>query len=362
MICHGFKGFAHWAFFPYLAGAIAEHGMRAITFDFSGSGVGPDRENFTTLEEFATNTFTQELDDLAEVIAESRRRGWIDRQFGLFGHSRGGGVAILHASRDKDVRALATWSAISSTLRYTAEQRQEWRTRGYMDIENARTHQTMRMGTALLDEVEALSAGKLDVSAAAKRIKVPWLIVHGDADETVPVAEAELLAELAADVATPLDRRRRRARVCRDSSGEGSGASPRTRDPRHGGFLRRAHSSRARVTSLARLREHPEIARLAESIASHQPAEANVAGVRRAAVALILRLNPETAEPEMFFIQRAHYESDPWSGQIAFPGGREEAGRCLADRYRGPRNPRGNRRSTSAATAKFSGRWMTSAQ
>ena len=27
-------------------------------------------------------------------------------------------------------------------------------------------------------------------------------------------------------------------------------------------------------------------------------------------------------EPEIFFIQRAEYEGDPWSGQIAFPGGR----------------------------------------
>lgn len=203
VICHGFKGFAHWAFFPYLAGAIAEHGMRAITFDFSGNGIGPDRENFTTLEEFATNTFSQELDDLAQVIDESRRRGWIDRQFGLFGHSRGGGVAILHASRDKDVGALATWAAISSTVRYTPEQRQEWRTRGYMDIENARTHQTMRMGTALLDDVDAHSTGKLDVAAAAKMITVPWLIVHGDADETVSVKEAEILAGLAPDVAMP---------------------------------------------------------------------------------------------------------------------------------------------------------------
>jgi uncharacterized protein len=203
VICHGFKGFAHWAFFPYLADAIAEHGMRAITFDFSGSGIGPDRENFTTLEEFTTNTFTQELDDLAQVIAEARQRGWIERQFGLFGHSRGGGVAILHASLDKDVGALATWAAISSTQRWTEAQKQDWRTRGFMDIENARTHQTMRMGTALLDEVEALSGGKLDVSAAAKRIRVPWLIVHGDADETVPVREAEVLTDLAPDFATP---------------------------------------------------------------------------------------------------------------------------------------------------------------
>ncbi len=203
VICHGFKGFAHWAFFPYLARAIAEHGMRAITFDFSGSGVGADRENFTTLEEFTTNTFSQELDDLAQVIAESRRRGWIDRPFGLFGHSRGGGVAILHASRERDVGALATWAAISTTMRWTADQRAEWRERGYMDIENARTGQTMRMGTAILDDVELLSDGKLDVAAAARRIRVPWLIVHGSADETVPANEAEILADLAPGFGMP---------------------------------------------------------------------------------------------------------------------------------------------------------------
>lgn len=27
----------------------------------------------------------------------------------------------------------------------------------------------------------------------------------------------------------------------------------------------------------------------------------------------------------MFFIQRAEYEGDPWSGHVAFPGGREES-------------------------------------
>lgn len=80
------------------------------------------------------------------------------------------------------------------------------------------------------------------------------------------------------------------------------------------------------VTSLARLREHPEVARLAERVREHRPKEVSEPGVRRAAVALIIRLDPETAEPGMFFIQRAHYETDPWSGQIAFPGGREEPG------------------------------------
>ncbi|HMA21710.1 MAG TPA: alpha/beta fold hydrolase [Gemmatimonadaceae bacterium] len=196
VICHGFKGFAHWAFFPYVARSLAENGMRAITFDFSGSGVGPDRENFTTLEEFETNTFTQELSDLDEVLAEARRREWIAAGFGLFGHSRGGGVAILHAASDPDVKALVTWAAISKVRRWSDEEIKRWRERGYSDVINSRTGQTMRVGTAILDEIESLEKTKLDIPSAARRISVPWLIVHGDADETVPAAEAERLADL----------------------------------------------------------------------------------------------------------------------------------------------------------------------
>lgn len=78
------------------------------------------------------------------------------------------------------------------------------------------------------------------------------------------------------------------------------------------------------MSSLEKLREHPEIARLREKMVSHQPKEADEPGVRRAAVALLLRLGAPLDEPEIFFIQRAQYETDPWSGQVAFPGGREE--------------------------------------
>lgn len=196
VICHGFKGFAHWGFFPYLARSIAEAGMRAITFDISGSGVGADRENFSQLEEFTTNTFSQELTDLDSVVTEARARGWIENGFGLFGHSRGGGVAILLASQNRNVKALVTWAAISSTFRWSESDIAEWRKRGYTDIHNSRTGQNMRIGTAILDDVEAHGNSTLDVSAAARRVSVPWLIIHGDADETVPVREAEVLSEM----------------------------------------------------------------------------------------------------------------------------------------------------------------------
>ncbi len=196
VICHGFKGFAHWGFFPHLARAIASAGMRAITFDFSGSGMGDDRENFVDADAFSRNTFTQELADLDAVVEEARLRQWITSPYGLLGHSRGGGVAILHAAANQEVKVLATWAAISHVLRWTPSDVITWRERGYVDIVNARTGQVMKLGTSLLDDVEANASSTLDIAAAASRIRVPWLILHGDQDETVPRAEAERLHEL----------------------------------------------------------------------------------------------------------------------------------------------------------------------
>ena len=60
---------------------------------------------------------------------------------------------------------------------------------------NARTGQRIRVGTALLDEVET-AGERLDIEHAARRLDVPWLVIHGTADESVPVSEGERLARL----------------------------------------------------------------------------------------------------------------------------------------------------------------------
>lgn len=190
VICHGFKGFAHFSFFPYVATQLAEAGYRSITFDFSGSGIGEDRENFTNPEAFTHNTYRQELDDIEAVVAEARVHDWINDGYGLFGHSRGGGVAILHACRDSQVKTLVTWAAISTANRWSHEAVAEWRATGFMDIVNARTKQSIPLSTDLLHEVEHYGETTLNIPFAASRIKVPWLILHGAEDETVSVGEA----------------------------------------------------------------------------------------------------------------------------------------------------------------------------
>ncbi len=64
----------------------------------------------------------------------------------------------------------------------------------------------------------------------------------------------------------------------------------------------------------------PRLEKLRRALRARPPATiARDAAQREAAVALILR--PDT-ELELLFIQRAERASDPWSGQIAFPGGR----------------------------------------
>ena len=47
---------------------------------------------------------------------------------------------------------------------------------------------------------------------------------------------------------------------------------------------------------------------------------------RRASIALVLRVNPETGDEEALFIKRTVRSGDPWSGNVALPGGRREVG------------------------------------
>ena len=64
---------------------------------------------------------------------------------------------------------------------------------------------------------------------------------------------------------------------------------------------------------------------LTQRVGALTPAVAEAAAaVRRAAVAAVLR--PDGGgSAELLFIERAVYPGDPWSGQVAFPGGRAEA-------------------------------------
>jgi 8-oxo-dGTP pyrophosphatase MutT (NUDIX family) len=61
-------------------------------------------------------------------------------------------------------------------------------------------------------------------------------------------------------------------------------------------------------------------------LAAHRPPPPpNRPGLRRAAVAIILRERPSNPITEILFIRRAEKSGDPWSGHMAFPGGHADA-------------------------------------
>ncbi len=61
---------------------------------------------------------------------------------------------------------------------------------------------------------------------------------------------------------------------------------------------------------------------ISERLAAHPPREVSAPGAREAAVAVIL-VPDDTVE--LLLIRRADRAGDPWSGQMALPGGRREA-------------------------------------
>jgi pimeloyl-ACP methyl ester carboxylesterase len=74
-----------------------------------------------------------------------------------------------------------------------AAERQAWREQGYLEVENSRTKQIFRVGSQLLEELETHREA-LDPTLAAGRIQVPFLIIHGSQDESVPVEAAHRLS------------------------------------------------------------------------------------------------------------------------------------------------------------------------
>ena len=205
VIAHGFKGFMEWGFFPHLAELLTLRGFTVVRFNFSGAGMRPGDDLVTDPAAFRGATFSDDLEDLLAVLGATGSTLAPDRvdpeRIGLVGHSRGGGAAVLAAAdpewRDR-LGVLVTWAGVSTFDRVGPDQKRLWRERGELPIANGRTGQELPVGLEVLEDLEAKGPALAPLRAAAER-KSPWLIVHGSDDETVPVAEAEALADRAHD-------------------------------------------------------------------------------------------------------------------------------------------------------------------
>lgn len=197
VVVHGFKGFKDWGFFPWLAERLSGHRLAVCRFNMSRCGIGENPDTFERLDLFADDTYSTQLADLRSVVAYAQQQ-IPDVPTFLVGHSRGGGVALLGAADVPNLAGVVTWSAIARVDRWDDVTIRAWRAAGHLDVENARTKQIMRMSPRILDDYEA-NRDRLDVLAAASRLAAPLLVVHGEKDESVPVAEGREIAARAQD-------------------------------------------------------------------------------------------------------------------------------------------------------------------
>ncbi len=202
VVSHGFKGFKDWGFFPHLCEHLARDGHAVISFNFSLNGIGDDPSEFTELEKFAQNTLSRDVDEILTVLNEVRAGGILSVppvRLGLFGHSRGGGEAVVAARDDQHLDALVTWAGLAGFDRWSKEVKEEWRSKGRIYVMNARTGQQMPLDLGLLEDFES-HRERLDIETAASELgNLPWLIVHGETDMSVPVSDARRLASVNRD-------------------------------------------------------------------------------------------------------------------------------------------------------------------
>ena len=200
IVLHGFKGFKDWGFFPDLGSRLISSGYATVTFNFSRSGIGLNPDTFSELDKFAENTYSHERSDVKSIVRAIQEgnigKNAIDpEQLGILGHSRGGAVAILSALDLEDqFKAIVTWASVSNLYRYSEEQIDQWKKQGYIEMENTRTKQMMRMNKTFWDDLSK-NKKEFDLITRIEDLEIPSLFIHGRDDTSVPCAESEELYE-----------------------------------------------------------------------------------------------------------------------------------------------------------------------
>ncbi|MGE5313337.1 MAG: alpha/beta hydrolase family protein [Acidobacteriota bacterium] len=201
IICHGFKAFKDWGPFPQIGTWFAAHGFASIVFNFSHNGIGVEPRKFTEHALFEKNTISLEIEDVRTILSaleEGNMPGAVYdmERIALIGHSRGGGIALITAREERRVHAAVLWSSVSTFNRYTPEQIERWREKGYIQLHSISATKTFRITTDLLDDVER-NRERFDLMSAAAHLAKPLLIVHGTEDIPVKIGEAERLYDVA---------------------------------------------------------------------------------------------------------------------------------------------------------------------
>lgn len=199
IFCHGYKGFKDWGAWDLVAEEFLKAGFFFVKFNFSHNGGTMEQPiDFPDLDAFAENNYSKELEDLDDLInfmlsTENPIHTEINRNhITLIGHSRGGGIATLKASKDNRITNLISWAGVSDFGKRTATsgELEQWKKDGVKYVLNGRTKQMMPHNFQFYVDFKT-NEKQLNIERATKNIAIPHLIIHATTDPSVKFKEAE---------------------------------------------------------------------------------------------------------------------------------------------------------------------------
>lgn len=166
-----------------VARAFRDAGYTAVLVDLRGHGR-------STGDDLSYGVFDGR--DLSQVLDELDRRGLLTLPVGVYGPSYGGAAGLQLAARDERVGAVVTIATFSRLRDVVPAYCQRFLPLDALIDEDSVDAAVSRAGLAA-----GFDADEADCVAAIAKTRARVLIVHGDADDRVPVAHARELAAAA---------------------------------------------------------------------------------------------------------------------------------------------------------------------
>lgn len=166
---HGVTGNKDRPLMVALAEALSKRGWPCLRISFSGNGKSGGR--------FEDSTITKECGDLRDVLASVPDFVRII----YIGHSMGAAVGVLVAANNLNIRALASLAGMVHTKAFFE--------REFGDVKPGEGLMWDEPGCPLSETFAKDMRDIGSVLDAAKRVPQPWLIVHGTADDVVPIQD-----------------------------------------------------------------------------------------------------------------------------------------------------------------------------
>lgn len=159
--------------------------ISTFRFDFYGNGESDGK--------FEESNLSESIDNTLQAIKLVKNKGF--KKIILVGSSFGGLSSIITASKSQDLYALVLKSPVSDygevyLNRYGETGMAEWKEKGQI-FRDPKDNRGLKLNYSFVENYKKYNTYEL-----AKQIKIPTLIIHGSADEMVPVSQSQKLVKI----------------------------------------------------------------------------------------------------------------------------------------------------------------------